>query len=1031
MDKINLIAETDNSTVVAKYVPSEIKSTNYQSEAQLEAELIKILQGQGYEYSQIKNDTDLINNLRIQIEKLNNYKFSDTEWQDFYKEVLAKSSDGIKGKTKKIQEERKFELTQDNGHKKNIIIIDTNNIHNNSVQVINQFAIDSGNYKNRYDVSILVNGLPLVHIELKRRGVDLQEAFNQMKRYQRDSFWAGTGLFEWVQIFVISNGTFTKYFSNTAGDETLKTTNKSDTFEFTMYWADANNHNIYDLVDFAKTFFAKHTILNILTKYCVFTSEKRLLVMRPYQIVACERIINRIICGHQYKKYGSVSAGGYIWHTTGSGKTLTSFKTAQLISKLKFDDKDKTELAKVLFVVDRKDLDYQTMKEYDRFQPDCANSNTSTKVLTEQLESNDPEKKIIITTIQKLSNFIKQNPTHDIYNKEIVMVFDECHRSQFGSMHRDITKKFKKYYMFGFTGTPIFAENADNQYQTTEQLFGDKLHTYTIVDAINDKNVLKFKVSYYNTIKIKDDIKDKKVPAIDTIKAFESKERISMIVEYIIEHYSQYTRTDESYIFNALQNVKEVSKDHKTEEIRKQQNLRGFNSLLACSSINMAKMYYEEFKKHAHNLKVAIIYSFGVNEEAGGTEEENNESTANLSKPDRDFLENATKDYNSMFNCNYDTQSQFQNYYKDISHRMKNKEIDILIVVNMFLTGFDATTLNTLWVDKNLKYHGLIQAFSRTNRILNSVKTFGNIVCFRSLEEELNAALSLFGNQDSKGIILLRPYEDYINGYKDGKEEFVGYNTLVEELKTKYALSRSPETYTEADKIDFIRLYGQILRVRNILTSFDDFDENTLLSDRELQDYQSRYLNLYHEFRGKNEVEKENINDDLVFEIELAKQVEVNIDYIMNLIKKYAESKGKDKKILIDIQKGIDSSFELRNKKDLILAFINTLNIDKSSESIYTDFQTFMNSKRKEELDALIKDENLKEEETYNFIKNAFKHGQVDPNGVEITHLFKPGTRESRFNRDTAEKSYKQKHTLLDKINDFFERFFNISGREF
>jgi type I restriction enzyme R subunit len=1030
-ENVNIIAENDNSTVVAKYVPTENKSTNYQNEAQLEAELIKLLIGQGYDFLHLKTEQDLINNLRKQLEKLNNYTFSDAEWKQFYSEVLAKSSDSIIGKTKKIQEEIKFELVQDNGRKKNIIIIDMTTIFNNKLQVINQYAVDNGNFKNRYDVSILVNGLPLVHIELKKRGVALQEAFNQIDRYKRDSFWAGCGLFEWVQIFVISNGTYTKYFSNTVREETLKSTNKSNTFEFTMFWADSANHNIYDLVDFSKTFLAKHTILNILTKYCVFTSEERLLVMRPYQIVATEKILNRIICGHQYKKFGSLDGGGFIWHTTGSGKTLTSFKTAQLISKLHFNDKDKTELAKVLFVVDRKDLDYQTMKEYDKFQKDSANSNISTKILTDQLNSTDADKKVIITTIQKLSNFIKQNPTHDIYNQEIVMVFDECHRSQFGDMHSAIVKKFKKYYIFGFTGTPIFAENADNKYQTTQQLFGEKLHTYTIVDAINDKNVLKFKVSYINTIKEKETIKDKKVLAIDIKKALMSKPRITEVAEYIISHYAQYTKTDESYVFNTLTNIIEVAKNQKAKEIKRLTNVRGFNSLLACSSIEMAKAYYEEFKKHKHNLKIAIIYSFGTNDEVDGLEEENNENTTNLSKPDRDFLASAIKDYNKIFNSNYDTENQFQNYYKDISWRMKNKEIDILIVVNMFLTGFDATTLNTLWVDKNLKYHGLVQAFSRTNRILNSIKTFGNIVCFRNLEEEMNDALLLFGNRDSKSIILLKPYEDYINGYTDDKGEFIGYINLVDELKTKHSLERSIETYTDKDKKEFVKLYGAILKVRNILTTFDQFAENTLLTPRELQDYQSRYLELYFEFRKPHEAEKENINDDLVFEIELVKQIEVNIDYIVELIKKFADSKCKDKEILIAISKAVESSIELRSKKDLILAFVSTLNTNDNGDRVYTDFEEFMNTKRKDELDDLIKTENLKEKETYNFVKKAFKSGRVESSGDEITKLFMPQTKLSRFDKETADKSYIQKRTLLGKIIGFFERFFNISGKDF
>ncbi|MDR3022094.1 MAG: type I restriction endonuclease subunit R [Clostridiales bacterium] len=1046
-ERYNIIAESDNSTVVASYTPSENLSTNYQNELQLEAEFIKLLTMQGYEHLHLKTEQDLKNNLRVQLAKLNNFKFSNDEFERLYIDVFAKPSDGIVGKTRKIQEERKFELLLDNGQKKNIIIIDANNIFNNSLQVFNQYSVESGNYKNRYDVSVLVNGLPLVHIELKRRGVALENSFNQIDRYKRDSFWASGGLFEWVQIFVISNGTYTKYFSNTTREETIKSVNKSNTFEFTSFWADANNQNIYDLIDFAKTFFAKHSLLNILTKYCVFTQENRLLVMRSYQIVATERILNKIVCGHNAKKYGSIKAGGYIWHTTGSGKTLTSFKTAQLASKMQFNDRDKTELSKVLFVVDRKDLDYQTMREYDRFATGCANGNTSTKILTEQLLSQDPTKKIIVTTIQKLSNFIKQNEKHEIFDKEVVLIFDECHRSQFGDMHKAIIKKFKKYYIFGFTGTPIFAQNADNKYQTTEQLFGvvrqeDKergiqkqsaLHTYTIVDAINDKNVLKFKVTNLNIIKAKEQIKDKKVSAIDIKKALLAPEYIKQVTNYIIEHYSQYTKTDESYVFSVTQNIKELAKNRNAIEVKQVQNLRGFNSLFATSNIEAAKTYYESFKQVTHNLKIAIIYSFSVDDEQDGLQEENNESTVSLNKPDRDFLDYAIKDYNQSFSVNYSTDSDsFQNYYRDISQRMKNKEIDILIVANMFLTGFDATTLNTLWVDKNLKYHGLLQAFSRTNRILNKVKDFGNIVCFRDLQEELDDALLLFGNKDSKSIIILKPYDDYINGwFADEKDNFEGYKNLVDGLKNTHALNRRLDSYTDSDKRDFIKLYGKILKVRNILTTFDQFDNNNLLTARELQDYQSRYIELYFEFKKPVEQNKENINEDLVFEIELIKQTEINIDYIVELIKKFADSKCQDKEILINIEKAIDSSIELRSKKDLIFAFVGTINTTQNSEQVYTDFETFMNSKRKEELAELIKNENLQEKETYDFVKKAFRNGEIEQSGDEINKLFKPQTKVSRFNKDTAGQSYSQKQELLNKVMLFFERFFNISGKDF
>ncbi|HPF83739.1 MAG TPA: HsdR family type I site-specific deoxyribonuclease, partial [Bacilli bacterium] len=608
--------------------------------------------------------------------------------------------------------------------------------------------------------TVLVNGFPMIHIELKRRGIDIREAFNQINRYQRDSFWAGSGLYEYIQIFVISNGTYTKYYSNTTRDLHLKTSSKkaANTFEFTSYWADQHNNAIIDLIDFTKTFFAKHTILNILSKYCIFTSDETLLVMRPYQIVAAEKIINKIEIAHNYKFFGSIKAGGYVWHTTGSGKTLTSFKASQIASKLDYIDK-------VIFVVDRKDLDYQTMKEYDKFKKGAANSNISTKVLEEQLR--DTDSKIIITTIQKLDNFIKKNPNHEVFEKQVVFIFDECHRSQFGDMHKNIIKKFNKYYIFGFTGTPIFGANCKTTkgiMQTTEQVFGDKLHVYTIVNAINDKNVLPFRYEYIKTIKMGDNINDEKVNAIDTEKVLASPERIGLVTNYIIDHFSTKTKTNESYVHNALNNVIEVAKNNKTKEDKSKRNINGFNSIFAVSSIEMAKKYYESFKNNpTHNLKVALIYSFGANDEVvDWVEDENSESTENLSKSDRDFLDVAIKDYNKVYGTSYDTSSdKFQNYYKDVSLRMKNKEIDILIVANMFLTGFDATTLNTLWVDKNLKYHGLIQAFSRTNRILNSVKTYGNIVCFRNLEKELNEALALFGDSNASSIVLLKTYEEY------------------------------------------------------------------------------------------------------------------------------------------------------------------------------------------------------------------------------------------------------------------------------
>ncbi|NLU45137.1 MAG: type I restriction endonuclease subunit R, partial [Acholeplasmataceae bacterium] len=801
MSSFNIIAETNEATVVASYTPEKRKSTDYQSEAELEKDFIYRLTQQGYEYVNIKDEKDLISNLRSQLEKLNNFTFSDNEWERFYLKNISNGNEGILEKTRKIQDDSVQILTCDNGSTKNIKLIDKKNIHNNFLQVLNQYEEGGGTHKTRYDVTILVNGLPLVHIELKRRGVAIREAFNQIKRYQRDSFWAGCGLYEYIQVFVISNGTHTKYYSNTTRNQHIKDSEErisskkkktSNSFEFTSYWADADNKIIPDLVDFTKTFFAKHTILNILTRYCVFTSEDVLLVMRPYQIVATERILNRIEVATNYKKTGTVEAGGYIWHTTGSGKTLTSFKTAQLATSL--DDIDK-----VLFVVDRKDLDYQTMKEYDRFEKGAANSNTSTKILQKQLE--DPNAKIIITTIQKLDVFISKNKTHDIYKKNIVIIFDECHRSQFGDMHVKITKAFKNYHLFGFTGTPIFAKNSGSgkhpDLRTTEQAFGDKLHTYTIVDAIGDANVLPFRIDYVNTMEESSGINDKKVKAIDRENAMLEPKRISDVTAYILEHFEQKTYRNQSHSYydhKIITNVDKMaaSKNNTIAEKKQNTKVNGFNSIFAVASIPMAMKYYNEFKKQMETkgkkLNIATIFSYSPNEEdPDDTLFDENFETDGLDQTSRDFLDSAIKDYNNTFNVNYDTSAdKFPNYYKDVSLRMKNREIDLLIVVNMFLTGFDATTLNTLWVDKNLKQHGLIQAFSRTNRILNSVKTFGNIVCFRNLEKEVNDALALFGDKDASGVVLLKTYNEYINGYEDNGKHVNGYAELIQKLENLY-----------------------------------------------------------------------------------------------------------------------------------------------------------------------------------------------------------------------------------------------------
>lgn len=1035
MSYFNIVAETNENTVVTEYTPVTKRSDAYQSEAALEAEFIRLLTEQGYEYLPIHSEEDLVLNLRRQLEKLNNYVFSDSEWKQFFSDCVANKNEGIAEKTRKIQEDYVQVLHRDNGTTKNISLIDKKNVHNNSVQVINQYVIgqDAGaKHDNRYDVTVLVNGLPLVHIELKRRGVAIREAFNQINRYQRDSFWAGSGLYEYVQIFVISNGTNTKYYSNStrynaikdASSGKVKKEKTSNSFEFTSFWADSNNRVIPDLIDFTKTFFAKHTILNILTKYCVFTSESMLMVMRPYQITATERILNRIEIANNYKKYGSIAGGGYIWHTTGSGKTLTSFKTARLASNLPYIDK-------VLFVVDRKDLDYQTMKEYDRFEKGAANSNTSTAVLKRQLE--DDNCRIIITTIQKLSTFVNKNKGHEVYQKHIVIIFDECHRSQFGDMHTAIVKNFKKYHIFGFTGTPIFAANTgavrNPKMFTTEQTFGDQLHTYTIVDAINDKNVLPFRVDYIKTMDVEPDIDDKDVWDIDREKAFMAPERIELVTKYILEHFDQKTyRGNKSYAFNVLTNISEVAsaRNGAVEEIKQKQRVSGFNSIFAVASVPMAKLYYAEFKRQMETdptkkLRIATIYSYGANEEEtdGILDEENPEDTSALDQSSRDFLETAIRDYNEMFHTNYSTDGdKFQNYYKDVSLRMKNKELDLLIVVNMFLTGFDATTLNTLWVDKNLKMHGLIQAFSRTNRILNSIKTFGNIVCFRNLQRRVDDAISLFGDKNASGIVLLKSFKDYYYGYTDAKDALhPGYADMIEELTTKFPLSE-PQIIGEQNQKDFIALFGAILRMRNLLLSFDEFAGKEILSERDLQDYLGRYQDLRDEWKRRREdKQKEDITDDIVFEIELIKQIEINIDYILLLVKKYHDSHCEDKEVLIDIRKAMDASPELRSKKALIETFIAGIN---DVDDVLTEWRSFVVEQKEKELASIVEEENLKPEETRKFVENAFRDGEIKTTGTDIDKLMPPVSRFGGGNR--AEK----KQTIIDKLLAFFEKYFGI-----
>ena len=996
MPEYSTLAESNLDTVIAEYTPLPRNSSAFQSEAQLEAEFIRMLSGQGYTYLKIHKPSDLAANLRKQLEALNHYHFSDSEWQTFFSDVIAKKSDGITGKIRKIQgrQEHIHALIQDDGMTKNIMLIDRKNIHRNSLQVINQYQADTKHgaaHSNRYDVTILVNGFPMIHIELKRRGIPIREAFHQIDRYIRDSFWSGDGLFEYVQIFVISNGTETKYYSATTRANAVKdkesgknTHDESrSSFQFTSFWADAKNTVIPDLVDFTRTFFARHTLLNVITKYCVFTSQDELLVMRPYQITAAERIINRIQAAHNYKNYGRREAGGYVWHTTGSGKTLTSFKTAVLASELEYIDK-------VLFVVDRRDLDYQTMKEYNRFEEGAANSNTSTAVLAKQL--GDPNAKIIITTIQKLSAFIKRHDSHEVYSKQAVIIFDECHRSQFGGMHRAISRKFRKHYIFGFTGTPIFEdEHTKPDDLTTKKLFGSEIHAYTIVNAIIDQNVLPFKVDYIRTMHRKEEIIDEKIYDIDREKAYNDSRRISLIVRYILEHF-----------------------DMKTKQ-------RRFNSILAVSSINAAMQYYAEFRKAdaAKKLKVAVIYSYAPDEEqqSGIIEEENPEDTTGLKENQRKFLDGAIQDYNAVFSSNYDASGEkFQNYYRDVSLRMKNKELDLLIVVSMFLTGFDAPALNTLWVDKNLRMHGLMQTFSRTNRILNSIKAFGNIVCFRELQERVNEAIAAFsgGNIFAGELAVIRKFGDYYGGYVlESGVRVAGYVDMVNELMEKFPLSE-PQIVGEERQKEFIGLFGAVLRRKNLLNAFDEFAGMEILSERDYQDYTSRYLDLRDEWLRKIESgELTEINSDLVFELELVSQVEINIDYIMMLVEKYQKSHCLDKEILITIQKAVNASPELRSKRQLIETFLAGIT---EAEDVIEAWMAHVAREKEKDLESFIREENLNPEEFRKYIDEAFKNGRVRMSGEAVKN-FMPVF--SMFDPLRNEK----KRVITNRLKTFFEKY--------
>ena len=996
------IAEMTNGIILANYEEILQVQDTYQSEKELEDGMIRDLESQGYERFYGKTSEELYKNLKIQIERLNKVAFTDKEWERFLVEYLDCPNDGMIEKTRKIQENYIYDFIFDDGHLKNIKIIDKKNIHNNILQVCNQIK-QKGKHKNRYDVTILVNGLPLVHIELKKRGVSLHEAFSQIDRYGKESFNAENSLYKFVQIFVISNGTYTRYFANT-------TAQNKNHYEFTCEWADAKNKVIRDLKDFTATFFEKRTILEVLTKYCVFDSNNTLLIMRPYQIAATERILWKIESSFQNRKSGKIGAGGFIWHTTGSGKTLTSFKTAKLATELDYIDK-------VFFVVDRKDLDYQTMKEYQKFQPDSVNGSKDTKELKRSIEKQD--NKIVVTTIQKLNEFVKKNPSHEIYDKHCVIIYDECHCSQFGDAQKNIRKSFKNYYQFGFTGTPIFPENALGS-DTTAGIFGAQLHSYVITDAIRDKKVLKFKVDY-NDIRAKfkaaeTETDDKKLKELEK-RMLLHPERISKIVEYILKVYNTKTHRNEYY------NIK-------------QKRLNGFNAIFAVQSVEAAKLYYEEFQKQQENLpeekrlKVATIYSFAANEERnaiGDIPDENFEPSA-MESTAKEFLDKVISDYNDYFKTNFSTNgNEFQNYYKDLSKKVKDKKIDILIVVGMFLTGFDAPTLNTLFVDKNLRYHGLIQAFSRTNRILNKVKTFGNIVCFRDLEKATKNAIKTFGDDNSVNIILEKSYNDYIKGFKDEEtgKSVKGYIDLCNEIVKKFP--KPVEIEKNQDKKEFAELFGELLKTENILKNFDEFENfEKIISDRQMQDMKSVYVDICEEIRNAGKDDQNNSNEqgidfsDIEFQIDLLKTDEINLDYILELILEKTKEHDDIETLKSEIRRIIRTSLGTRAKENLVINFINKTDLKKlkNNGEILDAFYKYAKEEKKEKIDELVKDENLKED-SRRFIEKSINKGFVDYAGSELDSILPPTSR-----RKGAREVKKQ--SVLEKIRKMVEIFIGI-----
>lgn len=994
------IAEMTGGIILANFEKDrQVRETAYQSEAELERQMIGNLVSQGYERLTVKSNDELYANLKIQIEKLNSISFSDDEWKRFLVEYLDSPNDGMVEKTRKIQEDYIYDFIFDDGHLKNIKIIDKKNIHNNFLQVTNQVK-GEGKSHNRYDVTILVNGLPLVHIELKKRGVNLHEAFNQIHRYSKESFNSDNSLYKFVQIFVISNGTYTRYFANT-------TAQNKNNYEFTCEWADAKNKVICDLEDFTRTFFEKRVVLEVLTKYCVFDVNNTLLIMRPYQIAATERILWKIRSSYEAKKFGRPEAGGFIWHTTGSGKTLTSFKAARLATNLDFIDK-------VFFVVDRKDLDYQTMKEYQRFQPDSVNGSKDTKELKKCIEKDD--NRIVVTTIQKLNEFVKKNPNHDIYDKQCVLIYDECHRSQFGDAQKNIRKAFKEYYQFGFTGTPIFPENSLGG-DTTAGIFGAQLHSYVITDAIRDGKVLKFKVDYNNIKpKFKNAEKEEDEKKLEQLekKMLLHPERISEITKYILDVFDTKTHRNEFYDL-------------------KHRRLNGFNAMFAVQSVDAAKLYYEEFQRQQESLpedkrlKVATIYSFAANEEQraiGEISEENFDPSA-MESSAKEFLDKVIDDYNGYFKTNFSTNgNEFQNYYKDLSLKVKDKQVDLLIVVGMFLTGFDAPTLNTLFVDKNLRYHGLIQAFSRTNRILNKVKTFGNIVCFRDLEKATKDAIKTFGDENSVNVILEKSYEEYINGFKDEETGKVqkGYVEICNDLVSKFP--DPTEIVLEADKKEFAELFGELLKSENILKNFDEFENfEKIISDRQMQDMKSVYVDIRESVlgsRGEGKSDDEIDFSDLEFQIDLLKTDEINLDYILSLILEKSKEHEDVESIKVEVRRVIRSSLGTRAKEELIMNFINSTKLSelKNTDDILESFYTFAKKEKSKKISDLIEDEKLKDD-SRRFIEKSISKGYVDYAGDELDRILPPTSR-----RHGARE--KKKESVLDKIRKIVEVFVGI-----